>query len=102
MDVHFKCIAFPAAQFADGEVWFSVEVESHGTPGSEGVAADIGVFVAAVANEAMVASGLLDGGIDEVRVDFLPCYAHGVGIGIDAYRLVVVAILHNVMDPSGE
>ena len=50
MNIHFECVTFPAAQFVDGEVSFTVKVESHGAPCPEGVAADIEVFVAEVAS----------------------------------------------------
>ncbi len=102
MDIHFECVTFPAAQFADGEVSFTVKVESHGAPCPEGVAADIGAFIAKQGVQSVGFGTLLEGGVDVVGGDGLPSHVQWVGVRVDGHGLVVVASGHDVVDSPGE
>ena len=68
MDVLQEGGGFPAAKFLDGLGICTVQVEGHGSTGSEGVAADVRGFIAPSV-EANVTSGLFQQTVDVVGCD---------------------------------
>ena len=57
MDVVQERVGVPAAKFANGGDVESIEMESHGSPGSQGVTADIGAGVAFLEQSNLGSSG---------------------------------------------
>ena len=100
MDVHEVGLRFPASHLLDGEVADAVEVHGHGTPGAEGVAADIVLGVAKVV-ETNISSGGLEDGVDSGRGDEAweeeLGVAHSVDGGCDG-----LAALQDVVDAAGQ
>ena len=77
-------------------------MERHGSPCSEGVAADVGAFIAKQSVQSVGFGPLLEGGVDVVGRDGLPSHVQWVGVRVDGHGLVVVSGRHDVVDSPGQ
>ena len=77
-------------------------MEGHGSAGSEGVTADVGLFVVAEFVETMAIGALFERVVDVVSRDGLPCHMSGIGVFVDVNSFVVASSGHDVMDATGK
>ena len=82
MNVHEKGIRLPAPELLDGKCVDVVEMHGHGSPGSQGMTADV-LFGVSELVEANVASCLFEGCVDVVCGDFSPGLEEGVSVCVD-------------------
>jgi len=71
MDIHRKCLGSPASHLLDGKRGYAIEVHGHGASSAQGMTADVAGGVA-VAVEADVFGGCLEGGVDLLGCDHAP------------------------------
>ena len=77
-------------------------MEGHGSAGSEGVTADVGLFVVVELVEAMAVGAVFEGVVDVASRDSLPCHTSGIGVFVDVNSFVVASSGHDVMDATGK
>lgn len=100
VDVFFEAVGLPAAHLLDGWNVCTVEEEGHGAPGAQGMAADVGRFVAHVV-ESDGAGSCFDTGVDVGRGDIEQFSVEWVGHCGDGGG-EGTSIRHDVVDSAGQ
>jgi hypothetical protein len=97
VDVHEESVGFPVSHLLDGGGTDSIEKHSHGSPHTEGVAADIAGIISKLGVETNCTGCSLQGGVDLVGSDVAPCFMAWLFKAIDRDGLAT-PIGHDVVD----